>query len=83
MNIEIIPSRSQNPVPANSMNPGEIGKVSNVCENGLYLFCISEFPARFIKIWPDLDRFEFVDIIPDSWAVTLLPEGTIIKLTSN
>jgi hypothetical protein len=83
MNIEIIPSKSQHTISANSMNLGEIGKVCGVSSDDLYLFCISGHPARFIKIWPDMDLFEFVDTIPDSWTVTLLPEGTVVKITSN
>jgi hypothetical protein len=88
MKIEITNPAKIMTVQALNMLPGQIGKVCGVSSN-LYLLCLpistnfSDIPARFMKIWPNESNFEFVKTVPDSWNAIILPEGTIIKLTSN
>jgi hypothetical protein len=62
-----------------NMHPGQIGKLRDT-DDELYVVR-QEF--GFLQIWPKLNCFESASVLPDNWDVSLLPEGTVVKITSN
>jgi hypothetical protein len=77
MKIEVIPGHTHLVAPARDMHQGKIGKVRDTVDE---LYLVRQI-IGFIKIWPNSNCFEFAATVPDTWAVEILPVGTVLKLT--